>query len=220
MNAELLEVGETQLPRWQKLTKWYDEGTSESKFHTVSKPFYRQYYHETTDLVKLHRGPFRVACSCNIWQPWVAPFEGLSRGEYLFRIAGSVLILQRWFSKGASASTVGETFGIDFQCVQSVLVVTLSEHLHDLILKTTSLPSVQPSNLCCLKYAMHLQIILVLPATNSTSERSFSVLRRVKIYLRSTMTRQRLTNLMVLHVHKDITVSMNPRDVASEFVGY
>ena len=25
---------------------------------------------------------------------------------------------------------------------------------------------------------------------------------------------------MVLHVHKDITVSMNPRDVASEFAGY
>ena len=123
------------------------------------------------------------------------------------------------FQKELLQAQLGRHLGSIFS-VYSVLVVTLSEHLHDLILKTTSLPSVQPSNLCCLKYAMHLQIILVLPATNSTSERSFSVLRRVKIYLRSTMTRQRLTNLMVLHVHKDITVSMNPRDVASEFVGY
>ena len=32
-----------------------------------------------------------------------------------------------------------------------------------------------------------LQLILVMPATNATSERSFSALRRVKSYLRSTM---------------------------------
>lgn len=35
-----------------------------------------------------------------------------------------------------------------------------------------------------------LKLLLVLPATNATSERSFSALRRVKTYLRSTMTQQ------------------------------
>ena len=38
------------------------------------------------------------------------------------------------------------------------------------------------------------------PASNATSERSFSALRRVKTYLSSTMTQCRLNNLMVLHV--------------------
>ena len=37
------------------------------------------------------------------------------------------------------------------------------------------------------------------------AERSFSVLRRVKNYLRSTMTESRLNNVMLLHTHKDIT---------------
>ena len=35
-------------------------------------------------------------------------------------------------------------------------------------------------------------ILLVIPATNATSERTFSALRRVKTYLRSTMTQTRM----------------------------
>ena len=45
----------------------------------------------------------------------------------------------------------------------------------------------------------------IMPATNATSERVFSAFRRVKNYVRGTVTQQRLNNLMVLHVHKDIT---------------
>ena len=63
-----------------------------------------------------------------------------------------------------------------------------------------------------------VQLILVMPATNATSERSFSALRRVKGYLRSTMGQQRLNNLMVLHVHRDCTDSLNLIDVANDFV--
>jgi hypothetical protein len=53
-----------------------------------------------------------------------------------------------------------------------------------------------------------LKLVLVMPATNSTSERSFSTLRRIKIYLRSTMRQDRLNDLMILHVHKDKTNEM------------
>ena len=59
----------------------------------------------------------------------------------------------------------------------------------------------------------------IMPATNATSERFFSAFRRVKNYLRGTMTQQRLNNLMVLHVHKDITDSLKLQDIANEFVG-
>ena len=54
-----------------------------------------------------------------------------------------------------------------------------------------------------------LQLLLVMPSTNATSERSFSALRRVKTYLRSTMSQERLNNLLVLHVHKDRTASLD-----------
>ncbi len=47
--------------------------------------------------------------------------------------------------------------------------------------------------------------LLVVPATNSISERSFSAMRRIKTYLRSTMLQERLNSVMVMHVHQNFT---------------
>ena len=63
-----------------------------------------------------------------------------------------------------------------------------------------------------------LQLVLVMPATNATSERSFSALRRVKSYLRSTMGQERLNSLLPLHVHKDLTDSLDLLRIANSFV--
>lgn len=63
-----------------------------------------------------------------------------------------------------------------------------------------------------------MQLILVLPATNATSERSFSAMRRVKNYLRSTMGQERLNHLMVLHVHKSETDSLDIIQIANDFI--
>ena len=52
-----------------------------------------------------------------------------------------------------------------------------------------------------------LQIMVTLPVTTCTSERSFSTLRRVKTYLRSTMGCQRLNGLALLNIHRDIPIS-------------
>jgi len=46
-------------------------------------------------------------------------------------------------------------------------------------------------------------LILVMPATNAASERSFSVMRRLKNYLRSTVNQARLNHIMVLHIYKE-----------------
>ena len=61
-------------------------------------------------------------------------------------------------------------------------------------------------------------LILVMPATNAVSERSFSSLRRVKSYLRVTMSQTRVNGLMVLHVHKTLTDSLSLIDIGNDFV--
>ena len=52
---------------------------------------------------------------------------------------------------------------------------------------------------------VHSLLILILyitiPVTSATAERTFSVLRRLKSYLRSTMTQERLNNVMVMHIY-------------------
>jgi len=65
-----------------------------------------------------------------------------------------------------------------------------------------------------------IKLILVMPATNATSERSFSAMRRLKNYLRMTMTQERLNNLMLMHVHKTKTDNLNLETIVNEFVSF
>ena len=63
-----------------------------------------------------------------------------------------------------------------------------------------------------------VKLILVMPATNASSERHFSALRRLKSYTRSTMTQERLNHLLTLHIHKERTDSLDSIEVANDFV--
>ena len=58
-----------------------------------------------------------------------------------------------------------------------------------------------------------------MPATNAISERSFSVMRRVKSYLRSTMWQERLNHVMVLNIYKEQLDKLDLVAIANEFVG-
>ena len=64
------------------------------------------------------------------------------------------------------------------------------------------------------------KILLVMPATNAVSERSFSAMKRVKTYPHSTTSDCRLNNLMVLNVHKERTDNLNMVKVANPFVDW
>ena len=57
-----------------------------------------------------------------------------------------------------------------------------------------------------------VKLILVMPATNVTSERTFSALRWIKTYLRSTMTQTRLNHIMLLHVHNHKVDQLDPNN--------
>ena len=51
-----------------------------------------------------------------------------------------------------------------------------------------------------------LQILCTLPVSVATAERSFSTLRRLKTWTRSTMGEERLSGLALMHVHRDIKI--------------
>ena len=57
-----------------------------------------------------------------------------------------------------------------------------------------------------------------MPASNAVSERSFSVMRRVKSYLRNTMGQARLNHLMVLNIYKEQLDKLDLMAIANEFV--
>lgn len=49
-----------------------------------------------------------------------------------------------------------------------------------------------------------LRLLMVCPASSAEAERSFSGLRRLKTWLRSTMTQTRLNSVCICHTHQDI----------------
>ncbi|KAJ8897834.1 hypothetical protein PR048_003187 [Dryococelus australis] len=63
-----------------------------------------------------------------------------------------------------------------------------------------------------------LRIYLTYPVSSSTAERSFSALRRLKTFLRSTMTQPRLNHLLLLDIHKDKCDELNVEEMAEEFI--
>ena len=62
-----------------------------------------------------------------------------------------------------------------------------------------------------------VHLILINPATSCTPEGSFSLARRIKTWLRSTMTTKRFNNLSILSIYKELTDSINLVDVGNKF---
>lgn len=63
-----------------------------------------------------------------------------------------------------------------------------------------------------------LTIVLLLPATNATSERSFSAMKRLKTAMRNSMGQRRLNSLLLLHTYKKETDQIDPQAIISDFV--
>ena len=63
-----------------------------------------------------------------------------------------------------------------------------------------------------------LKLFLTIPVTTATAERSFSALKRIKTYLRNSMSQQRLNHCLLLHVHRQKTDDLLLSEIAQEFV--
>jgi len=62
-----------------------------------------------------------------------------------------------------------------------------------------------------------LRMFLCTPATNCTAERSFSTLRRIKTYLRSNISTDRLNALAILNIESQLTHQLNYSDIIEDF---
>ena len=84
---------------------------------------------------------------------------------------------------------------------------SISDVIHQLIPLRVAFPNL----------LRQLQIALTLSVSNAC-ERTFSSLKRVKTYLRSIMTDERLTNLALLTVEKDLMI-LSLEDVVLVVIG-
>jgi len=62
-----------------------------------------------------------------------------------------------------------------------------------------------------------LLLFLTIPVTSASAERSFSKLKMIKGYLRSTMTQDRLSGLALLSIEQETARKVNFDDLIDEF---
>ena len=62
-----------------------------------------------------------------------------------------------------------------------------------------------------------LQIAFTIAVSTDYCERSFSALKHIKSYLRSTMTQQRLVDLAILSIEKELSQSLSLDNVVNKF---
>jgi len=63
-----------------------------------------------------------------------------------------------------------------------------------------------------------IRLYLMCPATTATAERSFSQLRRLKTYLRSTMTQRRLNSLIILNMYQEDVDNLDLTKLVNKFI--
>ena len=62
-----------------------------------------------------------------------------------------------------------------------------------------------------------LRILLTIPVTVASGERSFSKLKLIKNYLRSSMAQDRLVGLAMLSIENDVAACLDYSDVVTKF---
>ena len=207
-------IDDPQLPCCTKRTRRYDDGHSEGDFHSTSKAYFRQSYYEAIDLV--------VGCIENRFdQPGYRICRTLeSLLLKVFKqddIADNLEAILSFYKDDLDNELLPvqfETFGTYFQQTQGDSVSNIS--VFDV--KSCFLSLSHGLRLLLSQVEKLLRLIFVMPSTNATSERSFSALRRLKSYLRTTMSQERLNFLMLLYVHKDRTDALDLKRVLNDFV--
>ena len=201
------------MPRQRKRPRRYEEGSSSGDFHETPKNYYKQHYFEAIDLLinciqeRFNQPGYKVYSTLECLLMKACKNEDLE-DELKFVCS---------FYKDDLDETLLRvqltTFALHFQQVHGILnkisIFDLKKHFSSLSVDQAALLD---------QVVKLVQLILVMPATNATSERSFSALRHVKTYLRSTMLQERLNYLMLLHIHKERTDKLCIKTAINEFV--
>lgn len=70
----------------------------------------------------------------------------------------------------------------------------------------------------CPIYSKFVKLILTIPGSSCTNERSFSLMKRIKTYMRSTMKQDRLNDIALLTTYKEAANQINLDEVIDDFI--
>lgn len=169
-----------KLPRQRKRPKRYDDGVAPAEFDITAEDRYRRIYFEALDIiVETIKNRFN--------QPGYKIYKGLE--DLLVKAANSS-------DYSDSLEYITSIYGSDInKCNLDIQLKTLGNTIPTPEAKCEStitdvikyLQNLSTTERNLLHQVVLVAKLLVMPATNATSERYFSAMRRLNTYLRSTM---------------------------------
>jgi len=103
--------------------------------------------------------------------------------------------------------------GLDLFSELKILRVVFRERTNDPIEILDYIKKVDSFLNACIAY----RILLTIPVTVASAERIFSKLKLIKTYLRSTMSQERLSGLVMLSIEKDLLEKLEYNDLINTF---
>jgi Domain of unknown function (DUF4371)/hAT family C-terminal dimerisation region len=211
-DASRLEVAEAKLPRFIQRPRRYNEGSDPQPIHQSPETYYRQLYFNSIDTV--------VNCI----------EDRFNQRDYKIYAHLEDLLIKAGNGKDydEELDTVLAFYGNDFDAhmlraqLQSLhTLMTERGSAQEAVNFTSILEMIksmpQPMRSLMSEVSTVITLLLTAPATNAVSERSCSALRRIKTYLRTTMTQARLNNCLIMHCHKEHTDALDLVKIATEF---
>lgn len=204
----MVDVSSPSLPRQRKVPRRFEDGEGAPEYPRTAKDYYRRIYFEGIDLI--------TSAIRNRFE---------QKGFQILQKLETALTTIEQPQRSEALKEVISFYGTDFQsedrlqtqltCLHSGSGNSLTD-LQSIVTYLKSLSTPQKEYFC--EVVKLVKLILVMPATNAQSERSFSALRRLKTWLRTTTSQAWLNWCMILHVHQERTDALPMLSVANEFV--
>ena len=205
--AEERGISEPQLPRQRKLPRRYDDEDISEGIYFPSAPMehFRKIYYEAFDSIVTCIQDRFDQLGYRICQSFESLLLKACKKEETEVILETVCKFYGDYFDTEALRCQMHTFGIHFhdsleKSAQGISIFDIKKYF-------IPLSPAQSSLLDQVRWLFEL--IMVMPATNATSERSFSALRCLKNYLRTTMSQQWLNHLMILHIHNERTDNLD-----------
>ena len=192
-----------ELPRYRRPPAQIDDGSKPHHFSTPQE-YYRQIYYQVCDL---------------LLQELADRFD---QSEFLPEVLGLESLLLKAANGGNCESELESVqngcFASDLKLpsLEKQLPLLVDVAKQGFVRKVTSIGTISDAMNNNPSYKMILseihkllRLYLIVPVISATSERTFSVLKRLLVYLRSNMIEKQVNNCLLVHVHKDIVDECN-----------
>ena len=184
-----LDIEDPKLPRKRKVPRRYEDGNRQAEFDTDVKAYYKKIYYEALDLIinciesRFNQEGYQIYRNL---QDLLLKAVRKESYEDCFKIITS---FYTDYLDPPQLRLHLETLSANFNTGTGSSVTIFDTKDYVLALSAYERPLIS-------EVVTILNLILVLPSTNAMNERSFSALRRIKNYLRSTMLQSRLNHLL------------------------